>query len=63
MARWSSSVRAVTRNGGYAQANAYDGAGNPITLRGVTGLGYNADNQVTTDTVDGNGNPTRYGTP
>ncbi|MDR3709738.1 MAG: RHS repeat-associated core domain-containing protein, partial [Capsulimonadaceae bacterium] len=39
---------------------AYDGAGNPTTLRNNAGLSYNADNQLSTDSFDGNGNPTTY---
>ena len=49
-----------TRNGGYSEANVFDGAGNPTTLRGTSGLGYNADNQLSTDSFDGNGSPTTY---
>ena len=49
-----------TRDGGYSEANVFDGAGNPTTLRGTSGLSYNADNQLSTDTFDGNGSPTTY---
>ena len=49
-----------TRDGGYSEANVFDGAGNPTTLRGTSGLGYNADNQISTDTFDGSGNPSTY---
>ncbi|MBI5834810.1 MAG: RHS repeat protein [Armatimonadetes bacterium] len=51
------------RNGGYADAYAYDNAGNPTSWRGATRT-FNSDNQETTGanwTYDGNGNPTSYG--
>ncbi|MGH7749837.1 MAG: hypothetical protein ACREQ5_34485, partial [Candidatus Dormibacteria bacterium] len=48
-----------TRNGGYSNAFAYDGAGNATTFRGAT-QSYNADNQNTVSGFDGAGNPTTY---
>ena len=51
------------RNGGYAQAHAYDAAGNATTLRGA-GRTFDADNRRATGSGfawDGNGSPTQYG--
>ena len=48
------------RLGGYSQTHAYDAAGNPTTFKNATGLAYNADNQRTSNTYDGNGNATTY---
>jgi RHS repeat-associated protein len=45
------------------QGFAYDDAGNPTTLRGVSSIPYNRNNQRTgseTYTYDGNGNPITY---
>ncbi len=52
------------RFGGYSFGMTYDynsggGLGNPTSNRG-TAHGYNADNQDTANTYDGNGNPTTY---
>jgi len=54
-----------TRNGGYSKTFAYDGSntagpGNPTTIHG-TNPSFNADNQNTSYTVDGNGNSTSTG--
>jgi YD repeat-containing protein len=35
-----------TRNGGYTENFAYDGVGNATEFRNVTGITYNADNQL-----------------
>ena len=53
-----------TRSGGYNNVLGYDGGistgpGNPTTFRG-TSRTFNADNQDTANTYDGNGNPTTY---
>jgi len=45
---------------GVVSQQVYDNAFNPTTLRSTAGLTYNADNQRTGDTYDGNGNPTSY---
>jgi len=37
----------ATSNGGWTNTFAYDGAGNPTTMRGTTGINFNADNQRT----------------
>ena len=49
------------RAGGYTNAYAYDGAGNPTTFKGATRT-YNAKNQLTNTGFgyDGDGNPTTY---
>ncbi len=50
------------RNGGYSDANVFDGAGNATTFRNASKT-YNADNQLTgpgTYVYDGNGNPTTW---
>jgi hypothetical protein len=50
-----------TRTGAaYSFSHAYDLAGNPTTLRGTSGITYNANNQRDGYTYDGNGNPTAY---
>jgi RHS repeat-associated protein len=51
-----------TRNGGYTNAFAFDGAENPTTFRGTSGKTYNSDSQQTGAgfAYDGNGNPTTY---
>gem|GEM_PF-3015986 len=51
-----------TRNGSYTNTFAYDGARNPTTMGGASGITYNSDNQVTSGayTYDGDGNPTHY---
>jgi len=41
--------------------NPYDGAGNPTTLRGVSNIGYNPGNELSSAGYDHNGNPTTYG--
>ena len=51
---------ASTRLGGYSQNHAYDAAGNPTTFKSVTGLSYNADNQLASNAYDGNGNASVY---
>jgi RHS repeat-associated protein len=59
----------TTRNGGVTNNFAYDGGsytastgvGNPTTFRSTTLSGtYNADNQYSGNTYDGEGNPTSY---
>ena len=40
----------------------FDTAGNPTTFRNTSGQTFNNDNQRSADTLDGNGNPTTYGT-
>jgi YD repeat-containing protein len=56
-----------TRAGSYTNNFVYDygvsiGPGNPTTFRSISGLTYNADNQLTKSgfSYDGNGNPTTY---
>ncbi|HEV2471965.1 MAG TPA: RHS repeat-associated core domain-containing protein [Chthonomonadales bacterium] len=48
-----------TRLGSYTNSFGYDSAFNPTTFRGAANT-FNADNQNTADTFDGNGNPTAY---
>ncbi len=50
------------RNGGYSDANSFDGAGNATKFRNASKT-YNADNQLTgpgTYVYDGNGNPNTW---
>ncbi|HEV2473215.1 MAG TPA: RHS repeat-associated core domain-containing protein, partial [Chthonomonadales bacterium] len=46
-----------TRLGSYTNSFGHDSAFNPTTFRGAANT-FNADNQNTADTFDGNGNPT-----
>ncbi len=56
-----------TRNNGFSNTFTFDngsttGPGNPTTMRNVSGLTYNADNQLKSSSYayDGDGNPTTY---
>ncbi len=49
-----------TRNGSYTNAFGYDAVGNLTTFKGQ-GHTYNADNQDSANSYDGNGNPVVYG--
>ena len=51
-----SNPRVPSGGGGFA----YDAAGNPTTFRSQPTSGYNADNQPSGNTYDGNGSPSLY---
>ena len=53
------SAPSLTDSGGYANNQAYDGAENQTTFKGVNAA-FNSGNQNTDYTHDGNGNPTAY---